>query len=221
VYDPVKGKEDALIEVFVLDDHPVVRQGLRSILEDEPDINVSGEAATYRELTGLLEEKRPDVVVLDMTLPDRSGLDILKDLKAQYRDVPILILTIHKEEHFAVRTLKAGADGFLNKMSVSDELVLAVRKIASGGKYISPNVAEILALELGDRSIGMPHETLSDREFQVLLNIARGMKLQEIAEELSLSPKTVGTYRERLLEKMNMKTNTELTYYAVKNGLVE
>jgi two-component system invasion response regulator UvrY len=210
-----------LIEVFVLDDHPVVRQGLKRILEDEPDIAVSGEASTYRKLIALLEEKSPDAIILDITLPDRSGLDVLKDLKAQYPDIPVLILTIHKEEHFAVRTLKAGAAGFLNKMSVSDELVHAVRKIAGGGKYISPGVAELLALELDDNSGGMPHETLSDREFQVLLSIARGMKLQEIAEELSLSPKTIGTYRERLLEKMNMNTNTELTYYAVKNGLID
>jgi len=213
-------KADALIDVFVLDDHPVVRQGLKRILEDEADITVSGEASTYRELIDLLEIKSPDVIVLDITLPDHSGLDVLKDLKAQYPALPVLILTIHKEEHFAVRTLKAGADGFLNKMSISDELVHAVRKIADGGKYISPRVAELLAQELDNRSGGMPHETLSDREFQVLIRIAQGMKLQEIAEELSLSPKTIGTYRERLLEKMNLKSNTELTYYAVKNGLI-
>lgn len=210
-----------MIEVFVLDDHPVVRQGLRKILDDEPDISLSGEASTYKELLNLLEGTKPDILILDITLPDRSGLDILKDLKAQYPGIPVLILTIHREEHFAVRTLKAGADGFLNKMSVSDELVQAVRKIAAGGKYISSKVGETLALELDDRSGGMPHETLSDREFQVLLGIARGMKQQEIAETLSLSPKTVGTYRERLLDKMNMKNNTELTYYAVKNGLVD
>ena len=210
-----------MVDIFVLDDHPVVRQGLKTILEDEPDITVSGEASTYRELIDLLEAKTPDLIVLDITLPDRSGLDVLKDLKAQHPDIPVLILTIHKEEHFAVRTLKAGADGFLNKMSVSDELVQAVRKIATGGKYISPGVAELLAVELEDGSGGMPHKTLSDREFQVLLGIARGMKVQEIAEELSLSPKTIGTYRERLLEKMNMKTNTDLTYYAVKNGLID
>jgi two-component system invasion response regulator UvrY len=210
-----------LIEVYVLDDHPVVRQGLRNILDDEPDIHVSGEASTYGQLLKLLEEGKPQVIVLDITLPDGSGLDILKDLKTSYPGVSVLILTIHKEEHFAVRSLKAGADGFLNKMSVSDELVLAVHKIADGGRYISPRVAELLADELDDNSEGLPHEILSDREFQVFLRIAGGMKIQEIAEELSLSPKTVGTYRERLLEKMNMRTNTELTYYAVKNGLLD
>ncbi len=210
-----------MIEVFVLDDHPVVRQGIRKILDGEPDISLAGEAAMFMELLDLFEERQPDVIVLDITLPGSSGLDVLKELKAQYPDIPVLILTIHKEEHFALRTLKAGADGFLNKMSVSDELVQAVRKIAGGGKYVSAKVAELLAMEIDDRSSATPHENLSDREFQVMLRIARGMKLQDIAEELCLSPKTIGTYRERLLEKMNMKTNTELTYYAVKNGLIE
>lgn len=210
-----------MIEVFVLDDHPVVRQGIRKILDGEPDISLAGEAAMFMELLDLFEERQPDIIVLDITLPGSSGLDVLKELKAQYPDIPVLILTIHKEEHFALRTLKAGADGFLNKMSVSDELVQAVRRIAGGGKYVSAKVAELLAMEIDDRSSGIPHENLSDREFQVMLRIARGMKLQDIAEELCLSPKTIGTYRERLLEKMNMKTNTELTYYAVKNGLIE
>jgi len=210
-----------LIEVFVLDDHPVVRQGIRKILDGEADISLAGEAATFQELLGLLDDKAPDVLVLDITLPGSSGLDVLKELKAQYPDIKVLILTIHKEEHFALRTLKAGADGFLNKMSVSDELVQALRKIAGGGKYVSTRVAELLAAGLDERSSGMPHENLSDREFQVLLRISRGMKLNDIAEELCLSPKTIGTYRERLLEKMNMRTNTELTYYAVKNGLID
>ena len=210
-----------MIEVFVLDDHPVVRQGIRKILDGEADISLAGEAATFQELLGLLDDKAPDVLVLDITLPGSSGLDVLKELKAQYPDIKVLILTIHKEEHFALRTLKAGADGFLNKMSVSDELVQALRKIAGGGKYVSTRVAELLAAGLDERSSGMPHENLSDREFQVLLRISRGMKLNDIAEELCLSPKTIGTYRERLLEKMNMRTNTELTYYAVKNGLID
>ncbi|MBN2025705.1 MAG: response regulator transcription factor [Actinobacteria bacterium] len=210
-----------MIEVFVLDDHPVVRQGIRKILDGEADISLAGEAATFQELLGLLDDKAPDVLVLDITLPGSSGLDVLKELKAQYPDIKVLILTIHKEEHFALRTLKAGADGFLNKMSVSDELVQALRKIAGGGKYVSTRVAELLAAGLDERSSGMSHENLSDREFQVLLRISRGMKLNDIAEELCLSPKTIGTYRERLLEKMNMRTNTELTYYAVKNGLID
>lgn len=205
----------------MLDDHPVVRQGIRKILDGEADISLAGEAATFQELLGLLDDKAPDVLVLDITLPGSSGLDVLKELKAQYPDIKVLILTIHKEEHFALRTLKAGADGFLNKMSVSDELVQALRKIAGGGKYVSTRVAELLAAGLDERSSGMSHENLSDREFQVLLRISRGMKLNDIAEELCLSPKTIGTYRERLLEKMNMRTNTELTYYAVKNGLID
>jgi len=209
-----------MIEVYVLDDHPIVRQGLEKILEGEPDMRVTGQAGTYLELMELLGSKTPDVIILDITMPDRSGLDVLKDLRSLYPKIPVLMLSVHNEEHFAVRTIKAGAAGYLNKMSVSDELVNAIRKVAKGRKYISLTLAEQLAEELEKPKEGMPHEALSDREFQVMCMIASGMKTKEIAEKLCISPKTVSTYRERLLEKMGMKTNTELAQYVVKNNII-
>ena len=204
----------------MLDDHPVVRQGIRKILDGEPDISLEGEAATFAELLGLFDAKKPDVVILDITLPGSSGLDVLKELKTQYPGIPVLILTIHKEEHFALRTLKAGAEGFLNKMSVSDELVQALRKVAGGGKYINPRVADLLAMEINDLSSGILHESLSDREFQVLCLLGAGKSVSEIGQELRLSVKTISTYRQRLLEKLEMKTTAELMHYAIQRKLV-
>lgn len=210
-----------MIEVFVLDDHPIVRQGLEKILEEEADMRVTGQAGTYQEFMELLESRKPDVIILDITMPDRSGLDVLKDLKAMYPDIPVLIMSVHDEKHFATRTIKSGAAGYLNKMSVSDELVTAIRRVVGGRKYISLKVAEQLAEELDKPTDGMPHEALSDREFQVMCMIASGMKSKEIADQLGISSKTVSTYRERLLGKMGMRTNTELAHYAVKNNIIE
>jgi two-component system, NarL family, invasion response regulator UvrY len=210
-----------MIEVFVLDDHPIVRQGLEKILEQEAEMRVTGQAGTYLEFVELLKSRTPDVIILDITMPDRSGLDVLKDLRAMYPDIPVLIMSVHDEKHFATRTIKAGAAGYLNKMSVSDELVTAIRRVVSGRKYISLKVAEQLADELDKPSNGKPHEVLSDREFQVMCMIAGGMKSQEIADQLGISPKTVSTYRERLLAKMGMRTNTELAHYAVKHNIIE
>ncbi|MEW6554695.1 MAG: response regulator transcription factor [Actinomycetota bacterium] len=210
-----------MIEVFVLDDHPIVRQGLERILEEEADMRVGGQAGNYLDLMELLRSRRPDVIILDITMPDRSGLDVLKDLRAMYPDIPVLIMSVHDEKHFATRTIKAGAAGYLNKMSVSDELVTAIRRVVSGRKYISLKVAEQLAEELDRPPNGMPHEALSDREFQVMCMIAGGMKSKEIADQLGISHKTVSTYRERLLRKMGMRTNTELAHYAVKNQIID
>ncbi len=210
-----------MIEVFVLDDHPIVRQGLEKILQEEADMRVTGQAGTYREFMELLESRTPDVIILDITMPDRSGLDVLKDLKVLYPDIPVLIMSVHDEKHFATRTIKSGAAGYLNKMSVSDELVDAIRRVVGGRKYISLKVAEQLAEELDRPTSDMPHEALSDREFQVMCMIAGGMRSKEIADQLGISPKTVSTYRERLLGKMGMRTNTELAHYAVKNNIIE
>jgi len=182
-----------MIEVFVLDDHPIVRQGLEKILEEEADMRVTGQAGTYQEFMELLESRKPDVIILDITMPDRSGLDVLKDLKAMYPDIPVLIMSVHDEKHFATRTIKSGAAGYLNKMSVSDELVTAIRRVVGGRKYISLKVAEQLAEELDKPTDGMPHEALSDREFQVMCMIASGMKSKEIADQLGISSKTVST----------------------------
>jgi two-component system invasion response regulator UvrY len=210
-----------MIRVLIADDHPIVRQGLRQILSEIPDMVVAGEAVNGQETLDQVRAGGWDVLVLDITMPDRSGLDILKELKHQQPDLPVLVLSIHAEKQFAVRLLKAGASGYLTKENAPDELVKAIRKVVDGGKYISQNLAESLAFSLDVTSDRPRHETLSDREFQVMQLMASGKTLTEIAEELSLSPKTVSTYRTRLLEKMNLKTNAEIVRYAIENGLVE
>jgi len=210
-----------MIRVLIADDHPIVRQGLRQILSEIPDMVVAGEAVNGQETLDQVRAGGWDVLVLDITMPDRSGLDILKELKHQQPDLPVLILSIHAEEQFAVRLLKAGASGYLTKENAPDELVKAIRKVVDGGKYISQSLAESLAFSLDVTSDRPRHETLSDREFQVMQLMASGKTLTEIAEELSLSAKTVSTYRSRLLEKMNLKTNAEIVRYAIENGLVE
>jgi two-component system invasion response regulator UvrY len=210
-----------MIKVLIADDHPIVRQGLRQILAGIPDMAVAGEAVNAQETLDQVRAGGWDVLVLDITMPDRSGFDILKELKHEQPDLPVLVLSIHAEEQFAVRLLKAGASGYLTKENAPDELVKAIRKVVDGGKYISQNLAESLAFSLDVTSDRPRHETLSDREFQVMQLMASGKTLTEIAEELSLSPKTVSTYRTRLLEKMNLKTNAEIVRYAIENGLVE
>lgn len=209
------------MKVLIVDDHPVVRMGIKQMLADEPDVAATVEAKSVSEMMEYVRKEDWSVIVLDITLPDRSGLEALKDVKTIRPDLPVLILSIHPEDQYAVRVLKAGASGYVTKESAPDELVKAVRKVVSGGRYISPTLAEKLAMAVGTDYQKPPHETLSDREYQVLCMIASGKKLSEIADELSLSVKTVSTYRARILEKMGMTTNAELTYYAVKNGLIE
>jgi two-component system, NarL family, invasion response regulator UvrY len=210
-----------LIRVLIVDDHPVVRRGLIQILAEEPDIAAAEEAESAARMLERVREEQWDAVVLDIGLPDRSGLDALKDLKAMCPGLPVLILSMHPEDQYAMRVLKAGAAGYLTKESATEELVKAIRKVIGGGRYVSPSLAEKLAFNISADYHKQPHETLSDREFQVLCMIAGGGKLTEIAAELSLSVKTVSTYRARLLEKMHMSSNAELTHYAVKNGLID
>lgn len=210
-----------MINVLIADDHPIVRQGLRQILSETSDMAVAGEAVSGQETLTQVRAGGWDVLVLDITMPDRSGFDILKDLKYEQPDLPVLILSIHAEEQFAVRVLKAGAAGYLTKENAPDELIKAIRKVVSGGKYISRTLAETLAVGLDADSDRPPHETLSDREFQVMQLMASGQTLADIAETLSLSPKTVSTYRTRLLEKMDLRTNADIIRYAVENGLIE
>ena len=209
-----------MINVLIADDHPIVRQGLRQILSEISDMKLAGEAVNGHEALAMVRAGGYDVLVLDITMPGRSGLDILKELKHEQPDLPVLVLSIHAEAQFAERVLKAGAAGYLTKENAPDELVKAIRKVVSGGKYISRSLAETLAHNLGTPFDRLPHETLSDREFQVLRLMARGKTLAEIAEELSLSAKTVSTYRSRLLEKMNLRTNAEIIRYAIENGLI-
>jgi two-component system invasion response regulator UvrY len=210
-----------MINVLIADDHPIVRQGLRQILSGIPDMAVAGEAVNGQEALAQVRAGGWDVLVLDITMPDRSGFDILKEVKYEQPHLPVLVLSIHAEEQFAVRLLKAGASGYLTKENAPDELVKAIRKVVSGGKYISRSLAETLAYNLDIASDRPRHETLSDREFQVMQLMTSGKTLTEIAETLSLSPKTVSTYRTRLLEKLNLKTNAEIIRYAIENGLIE
>jgi len=209
-----------LIRVLIADDHPVVRRGLRRILEDEKDMEVAGEAQNAQQVLDLANRKECDVLVLDIELPGRSGLDALKELKKSLPKLPVLVLSIHPAEQFAVRVLRAGAVGYLTKESAPEELVKAIRKVYGGGKYISALVADELASELGWGTGKSPHATLSDREFEVLQMIASGKAVSRIAKELSFSVKTISTYRARILAKMGMKTNAELTHYAIENKLV-
>lgn len=210
-----------MIRVLIADDHPIVRQGLRQILAGTTDMEVAGEAVNGQEALEQVRRESWDVLVLDITMPGRSGFDILKELKYEQPHLPVLVLSIHAEEQLAVRVLKAGAAGYVTKENAPNELVSAIRKVVNGGRYISPNVAELLAFGLNAASERPRHETLSDREFQVMQLMARGKTLIEIAEDLSLSAKTVSTYRTRLMEKLDVKTNAELMRYALDLGLVE
>jgi len=209
-----------MTRILMADDHPIVRRGLRQILSEDPDITEIGEATTAMDVARMLRQGPWDAVILDVNLPDRSGLDILREIRERTPSLPVLILSMHPEDQFAVRVLKAGASGYLNKDSAPDELLKAVRRILSGGRYISPTLAEQLAVALTDNSDKPPHERLSDREYLVLCRIASGRTVTEIAEELQLSVKTISTYRTRVLEKMALRTSAELTSYAVRNGLV-
>jgi two-component system invasion response regulator UvrY len=209
-----------MIRVLIADDHTIVRQGLCQILDEPADIEVVAQARDGREVLGLVRDHRPDVVILDISMPGKSGLEVLRDLKAAHLKTSVVVLTMHPEEHYAVRALRAGAAGYLTKGSAGDELIDAIRKVAGGGRYVTASVAERLALEFqmgGDRPL---RETLSDREHEVMRLIARGMSTSEIADELALSSKTVSTYRARILQKLGLKNNAEIVRFAIEEGLI-
>jgi two-component system, NarL family, invasion response regulator UvrY len=210
-----------VLKILIVDDHAVVRAGLKQILAETPDMEVSGEAATSREALKMAANAYFDLVLLDISLPDMSGLDVLKELHREDSDRPILMLSMYPEEQYAIRALKAGAKGYLTKESAPAELLSAIRKVCLGGRYISLALAEKLACYLGTDSDRSPHQRLSDREYQVMMMIASGKTVTEIAEELTLSTKTISTNRSRALQKMGMSNNAEFTYYAVKEGLVD
>lgn len=210
-----------MLKVLVADDHAIVREGVKQILAEIPDIVVAGEASDGNQALSKVREGDYDLVLLDIAMPGMSGLEVLKQLKSERSDVPVLILSIYPEEQYAIRTLKAGAAGYLTKESAPDELIEAIRKVYNGGKYVTSSLAEKLALYLDADLEGPVHELLSDREYQVVLMIASGKTVKQIADELALSVKTISTNRTRALRKMRMKTNAEITYYAIKHGLVQ
>jgi two-component system, NarL family, invasion response regulator UvrY len=215
-------EEIILIRILIIDDHAIVRRGLMQILTDEPDLCVS-EASDAREAMQVIGEKTFDLVVLDLDLKSKSGLELLKEIRREKPQLPVLFLSVYPEEQFAVRTLKAGASGFMSKDAAPEELVKAIRKILRGGKYINESVAERLLSDLNSpaqKTDGVPHEALSDREFQILRLFGEGKTVGEIAAELSISVPTVSTHRTRILEKMCMKTTAELMRYAIENHLV-
>ena len=210
------------IRVMIVDDHAILRAGVREMLQDEEDIQVVGEAGSAEETLQLLNNgTEVDVVILDVTLPGQSGIDLLKTLRRDRPELQILVLSMHPERSFAVRLMRAGANGYVPKMIVPEELVRAVRAVGSGRRYITPIVAELLASEAAAEEDGPLHNRLSERELQVFTRIARGVSPAVMANELGLSVKTVSTYRARILEKMGMRSNAEIAAYAVRNQLVD
>jgi two-component system, NarL family, invasion response regulator UvrY len=208
-----------MIKVIIVDDHPVVRRGLKQIIEDEPDMEVAGEAQNAKECFALVRKTDCTLVLLDITLPDGNGFDVLKQLKYEHPKVPILILSVHSEDQYGLRFIRAGASGYLMKEGAPEELVRAIRKVHAGGKYVSASLAEKLVSRTDDFD-KPPHENLSNREFQIFCMIAQGRSLKSIAGELCVSEKTVSTYRSRIMEKMKMSTNSDLIHYGMENHLV-
>jgi DNA-binding NarL/FixJ family response regulator len=210
-----------MIRILVADDHSIVRQGLRQVLAAEGDFAVTGEAANYGEVMQHLRREAVDVVVLDVAMPGRNGIETLKQVKAEFPRVPVLILSMYPEDQYAFRALKAGAAGYLTKQAAADQIVAAIRTICRGRRYITPELAEELAKTLDHDPDKPAHELLSDREFQTLKLIAAGRTLQQIGDALALSPKTVSVYRARVLAKLKLATNAELTRYALERNLLE
>ena len=208
-----------MIKILIADDHAIVRKGLKQILADTPDMVVGGEAGNGPDLLDKVRVGDWDVVILDISMPGRGGLETLKQLKSEWPKIHVLVLTMHPEDQYAIRVFKAGASGYLTKESAPEQLVAAIRKVARGEKYVSPPLAEKLAYDLETSSDKPLHETLSDREYQIMCMIASGKTAGNMAEELSLSVKTISTYRARLLKKMRLKNNAEVTGYVIRKKL--
>jgi len=210
-----------MIRIAIIDDHAMVRAGLRQFFADQPDFAVVAEGASGRAALDIVRQGEVDVIVLDISMPDQGGVDALAAIKARAPELPVLILSGFPEAHYAIALLKQGASGYLNKDCDPEEIVKAIRTVARGRKYITAGVAERLAGDLGAGGDRPPHEVLSERELQVFLRLAKGETVGHIAEGMSLSVKTVSTYRTRVMEKMKLASNSDLTYYALKNGLIQ
>ena len=210
-----------MINIIIVDDHAIVRDGLKRIISESTGMKVVAEAENGQiALDIIYADSSINFILLDISMPGRSGLDLLKDIKKYNSELSVLMLSMHAQDQYAIRTLKAGASGYLTKETASTLLVEAIRKIHQGGRFISDEVAELLALSLNEKNVDFPHEQLSDREYQVMTMIASGRTIVEISKELTLSDKTISTYRARILEKMNLKSNAEITHYAFSNKLV-
>jgi DNA-binding NarL/FixJ family response regulator len=210
-----------MIKILIADDHAIVREGLKQIVSQEKDIRVAAEAADASELMSLLQQDTYDIIILDINMPGKSGLEALKQIRSDYADLPVLILSMYNEDQYGLRALKAGASGYLKKGSAPEELVIAIRRIVSGRKYISQYLAEKMADSLQEKQNLLPHELLSDREYQVMCLIASGKSVDDIAGILTISAHTVYSYRNRILEKLHLKTNVELTQYTLQNKLID
>lgn len=218
------GKERSnptMIRIGIVDDHVIVRTGLKQFLSEQVDLRVTGEAGNGKEALELVRKGEVDVLIMDLSMPDQSGVDALAAIKAREPDLPVLILSGFPETHYATTLLKQGASGYLNKECDPDDIITAIQTVHRGRKYITPAVAELLADTLGGDANKLPHEELSDREFQVFLRLAKGETVGHIADSMNLSVKTVSTYRTRVMEKMKLASNSDLTYYALKNGLIQ
>jgi DNA-binding NarL/FixJ family response regulator len=210
-----------MIKIAIVDDHALVRAGLRQYLAEQVDLQVIAEAANGKEALDIVRKGLVDVLVMDLSMPEQSGVDALAAIRARAPDLPVLILSGFPEAHYATTLLRQGASGYLNKECEPEEIVTAIRTVARGRKYITPAVAELLADNLGGNADKPLHEQLSEREFQVFLRLAKGETIGHMADSLSLSVKTVSTYRTRVMEKMKLESNSDLTYYAMKNGLIQ
>lgn len=210
-----------MIRIVIVDDHAIVRTGLRQFFSEQFDLKVTGEAANGREAMDLVRRADLDVILIDLSMPDQSGVDLLAAIKARQPDLPVLILSGFPEAHYATTLLRQGASGYLNKDCDPEEIVKAIRTVCRGRKYITPAVGELLAEGLSGNQDALPHEQLSEREFQVFLRLAKGETVGHIADGMALSVKTVSTYRSRVMEKLKLASNSDLTYYALKNGLIQ
>ena len=210
-----------MLKVLIADDHAIVRRGLIEILLHELKDPICGEAENAQQVLAQVRSQTWDLVILDVSMPGRSGIDVLSDVKREQPKLPVLVLSMHPEDQYGKRVLKAGASGYMNKNSAPEELIKAIRKVLAGGRYVSPALAEKLALDLSEDLAHLPHEALSDREFEVLRMIGSGKTISLIAQELHLSAATISTYRARIMEKMQMKSNAELARYAMTQGLVD
>jgi len=210
-----------MTKILIADDHELIREGFKNVINKEIDLSVTGEAQNAAEVIEFLHNNECDVVVLDITMPGRSGIDVLKEIRSYNKNIKVLILSMHPEDRFAIRAIRAGAAGYITKEKAPKEIVNAIRKITAGGKYVSDKLAEELIFELSSGQEGPPHTQLSDREFEVFELIATGKSISDIAEKLTLSQSTINTYRHRIMDKMRMKSNAEIIKYAIQHNLVD